>query len=256
MSDRDGPAYPIESVDRALRVILAFEDTESMTVTEAGRLLGVSRSTAFRLLGVLEHRGFVRQDKRTKVFHPGPALLRTGLRAVARSDVRLLLRPVLERVVAAVDETAHIVVLDNERAFYIDCVEGSKVLRATSRVGSSLPAHVSAAGKILLTRLPSDRVSQILSGQLVALTRRSKTSPVRIARELDQARKRGWAVNDGESEEFLRAIAVVVDTERSGASIDAAVTVAGPINRLTGARVNAVAATMLEIVDSLPAAAE
>jgi IclR family transcriptional regulator, acetate operon repressor len=63
MTEIDGPAYPIESVDRALWVILAFQDTETLTIAEIGRRLGVSRSTAYRLLSVLEHRGFVRQDK-------------------------------------------------------------------------------------------------------------------------------------------------------------------------------------------------
>src|SRR6185312_16390664 len=90
-----GPAYPIESVDRALSLILAFEDSESITVTEASKFLGVSRSTAFRLLNVLEFREFVRQDPRTKIFHTGPALLRVGLSAVQRSDIRTTIRPLL-----------------------------------------------------------------------------------------------------------------------------------------------------------------
>src|SRR5262245_25103960 len=84
VSDATGPAYPIESVDRALTVILAFEETESITIAEASALLDVSRSTAYRLLNMLEFREFVRQDKRTKAFHGGPALLRVGLAAVQR----------------------------------------------------------------------------------------------------------------------------------------------------------------------------
>lgn len=243
-----GPAYPIESVDRALSLILAFEDSESITVTEAGKFLGVSRSTAFRLLNVLEHREFVRQDPRTKHFYSGPALLRVGLSAVQRSDIRTALRPTLEEIVIRVDETAHLVVLQRSDAFYIDCVEGSKIVRATPRVGTVLPAHLTAAGKVLLANLPSAQLDDVLAGKLVGLTKRSKTSATTIRRELGTVRKRGWALNDGESEEGLRAVAVLISAEDSGAGVDAAITVAGPTQRLTDARIEAFAQTMLSIV--------
>src|ERR1700735_1556309 len=153
MSTADGPAYPIESVDRALSLILAFEKADNITVTEAGKFLGVSRSTAYRLLSVLQPRAFAIQHPRTKAFRAGPALLRAGLAAVQRSDIRATLHPLLEAVVAEVQETAHLVVLQREEAFYLDCVESARVVRATARVGTSLPAHVSAGGKVLLANL-------------------------------------------------------------------------------------------------------
>ncbi|WCB91791.1 HTH-type transcriptional regulator XynR [Baekduia alba] len=242
-----GPAYPIDSVDRALSLILAFEDRESITITEAGKFLGVSRSTAFRLLNVLEHREFVRQDPRTKVFHSGPALLRVGLSAVQRSDIRTALRSTLEEIVREVGETAHLVVLQRNDAFYIDCVEGSSMVRATPRVGTVLPAHVSAAGKVLLANLPPARLDDLLANELVGVTKRSKTSAAGVRRELAKVRKRGWALNDGESEEGLRAVAVLISAEDNGTGVDAAITLAGPAQRLTDERIETVAETMLRI---------
>jgi DNA-binding IclR family transcriptional regulator len=248
VSDAAGPAYPIESVDRALMVILAFEETDSITIAQASTLLNVSRSTAYRLLNVLEYREFVRQDKRTKAFHGGPALLRVGLAAVQRSDIRAAIRPLLEEIVSSVDETAHLVVLQRSDAFYLDCIEGSKMVRATSRVGSALPAHVSAAGKILLANLPESRVDEILSGELPTLTRRSKVSPKSIKQELGKIRKQGWALNDGESEVGLRAIAVLVEGTAAGTGIDASITIAGPAQRLDDKRLEQIAEKALELV--------
>jgi IclR family acetate operon transcriptional repressor len=256
MSDPTVPAYPIESVDRALTLILAFEETDSFTINEASRLLGVSRSTAYRLLTVLEHREFVRQDKRTKSFHGGAALLRVALAAVQRSDIRVALHPLLERVVAQVDETAHLVVLQHSDAFYLDCVEGSKMVRATSRVGSSLPAHVSAAGKVLMANLPPARLDELLSGELQAITRRSKVSTNSVRRELNKVRKQGFALNDEESEIGLRAVAVLVEAGATGTGIDAAITVAGPTQRLTTQRLLEIAeilkACVVDFGDGLP----
>jgi DNA-binding IclR family transcriptional regulator len=236
VSATDGPAYPIESVDRALTVILAFEVADTLTISEIGRELGVSRSTAYRLLSVLEHRGFVRQDPRTKAFSAGPALLRVGLAAAGRSDIRATLHPLLERIVARVGETSHLVVLDRGEAFYMDCVESTQVVRATSRVGTTLPAQVAAAGKVLLANLPEAQLDEVLSHPLTAMTKRSKTSAASIRRELKQITARGWALNDGESEVGLRAVATLVPTERTGVGIDASITVAGPAERMDDKR--------------------
>ncbi len=244
-----GPTYPIESVDRALTVILAFEETDTLTVAEIGRRLGVSRSTAYRLLNVLEHRGFVRQDPRTKAFSAGQALLRVGLAAGRRSDIRATLHPLLERIVVQVGETSHLVVLDRQEAFYMDCVESPKTVRATSRVGTSLPAQVSAAGKVLLASVPSGQLDAFLAGPLTGITRRSKTSPTTIRRELRQVLERGWAANDGESEVGLRAVAVRVPVERTGLALDAAITVAGPAARMNDERMTDIARALLTLVD-------
>jgi DNA-binding IclR family transcriptional regulator len=253
VSDTDGPAYPIESVDRALTVILAFEAADTLTISEIGRRLGVSRSTAYRLLSVLEHRGFVRQDPRTKAFSAGPALLRVGLAAAGRSDIRAALHPLLERIVARVGETSHLVVLDRGDAFYIDCVESAQMIRATSRVGTTLPAHVAAAGKVLLANLPAAQLDDLLSQPLTGMTRRSKTSVASIRRELKQVGSRGWALNDGESEVGLRAVSVLVPAERTGVGIDAAITVAGPADRMDEKRIAEIADVLVDEVAAFAA---
>jgi IclR family transcriptional regulator, acetate operon repressor len=232
MSAPNGPVYPIESVQRALTLILGFEHTDTIKISEAGRLLGVSRSTAYRLLSLLEHHEFVQQDPRSKAFHPGPALLRVGLAAVHRSDLRSELRPLLQTIVNEVDETAHLVVLQRNQAFFLDCVEGSKMIRATSRVGTVLPAHVTAGGKVLLASLTDKQLDDLLPEHLPAVTRRSKVSAASVRRELAKVRKQGWALNDGESEDLLRAVAVRVPGSPGRGGIDAAITVAGPAQRL------------------------
>jgi DNA-binding IclR family transcriptional regulator len=232
-TDADGPAYPIGSVDRALTVLLAFQTTESLTVGEVGELLGVARSTAYRLLSLLEHRDFVRQDPATKAFHGGPALVRVGLTAVHRSDVRVHLRPLLQRIVDEVDETTHLVVLQQGEAFFLDCVEGTKMVRSTSRVGDSLPAYVGAGGKVLLSQLPEDKVDgEILVTGVKAVTPRANTSIEAVRRDLATVRERGWSLNDGESEAGLRAVSVFVPGAPEYGSVDAAVSVSGPAERL------------------------
>jgi DNA-binding IclR family transcriptional regulator len=249
VDESDGPTYPIESVDRALSVILAFQDTDTLTISEIGRQLGVSRSTAYRLLSVLEHRGFVRQDRRTKAFHEGPALLRVALAATSRSNVTTNIHALLERVVSATGETAHLVVLNRSDVFFMDCVESDKMIRAASRIGTSLPAQITASGKVLLAHLPTDRLDAVLVGTVEdAAHRRRSMSEIR--RELHEVRARGWAANDGESEVGLRAVATFIDHTRTGLGVEAAITVAAPAERLTPAHMEEVAEMLTKAVSA------
>lgn len=247
MTTIDGPAYPIESVDRALSLILAFEGADRITVTEAGKFLGVSRSTAYRLLSVLEYRDFAKQDPQTKSFHPGPALLRVGLAVAQRSDIRVKLRPLLESVVSEVNETAHLVVLQRNEVFYLDCVESTQMVRATARVGTTLPAHVTAGGKVLLANQPPSVLDEILTAKLPTVTRRSKGSAASVRRELATVAKAGYAINDGESELGLRAVAVLLPAAITG-TVDAAITVAGPSERLAPRVVEKITKALFENV--------
>jgi DNA-binding IclR family transcriptional regulator len=246
------PAYSIDAADRTLQVLLLLEEQDRITVTEAGRRLGISRSSAFRLLNVMQQRDFVTQDPRTKAYQAGPALLRVGLATIHRSDLRAELRPLLDRVAAEFDETVHLIVLQGEQAFFLDGVEGTRVIRAVSRVGSSLPAHCTSGGKVLLAGLPKEQLDALLVGPIKGLTKHSKSSVTGVRRELSATRARGWAINDEESEAGLRAVAVQVPSELTQSGLPAAISVSGPAQRLDSDRLGEMGARMLEIVAAEP----
>lgn len=249
--ETEKPGYPIESVDRALSVLLHFENVETITLAEASRDLGVSRSTAYRLLSMLQYRGFVRQDPRTKAYLPGPALLRVGLAAVRSLDVRAAARALLERVVERVDETGHIACLQRADAFYLDSAEGKKQIRAVPLVGTSMPANCSAAGKILLAHLPRYRLDALLhDAKLPKMTKNSITSVPALLKELEKIREQGYALDDEESEIGLRAVAVRVQHPNVRLSIDAALTIAGPSARLTDEWIQHALVEMQKVMES------
>jgi IclR family transcriptional regulator, acetate operon repressor len=247
------PAYPIESVDRAMVLLLALEGSEGLGVVQASKLLGVSRSTAHRMLSILQYRGLARQDPRTRAYLAGPALLRSGLAAVRDLDARAFARPMLERIVAAVGETAHLVVLQWPLVFFLDSVEGSYLVRAATRPGTSLLAHCTAAGKALLAALPPERLDSLLADtKLERLTPRSVVSKSTLRRQLDEARTHGYAVSDGEAELGLRAVGAVIPQPVERLSVDVAVGVGGPEFRMTDERITEIAEIMLAHLQEAP----
>ncbi len=243
---RTPPAYPIASVDNALRLLRLFRDQPRVRLSEASEHLGVAVSTAHRLLAMLAYHGFVRQDPDSRAYLAGPALVEIGLAAVRQLDIRAQARPVLEDLAAALGETVHLTVLEGGDVRYLDAVESSRALRVTARTGSVLAANCTASGKALLAGLPDAEVTARFAGHaaLPALTGRSITRRSRLLAELRAVRERGFAVNREESEEGVASVAVPVPGPRELPV--AALAVSGPVSRMTDETVTAIGARLRE----------
>jgi DNA-binding IclR family transcriptional regulator len=244
------PAYPIASVDNALRLLMLFRDTPQVRLSEASGHLGVAHSTAHRLMAMLAYHGFVRQEPGSRAYVAGPALVEIGLAAVRELDIRLHVRPVLESLAASLRETVHLAVLEGGNVRYLDAVESPHALRVASRTGSALAANCTASGKALLAELPDAEVAAIFADQdaLTALTSRSITSCPRLLAELRTVRAQGCAVNVEESEDGVASVAVAVRGTRRAPSATpaAAISVSGPVSRMTGPAIEKIAARLRE----------
>ncbi len=224
------PKYRIESIDNALRLLLVLRTERTLSVQQASGELGVAPSTAHRVLAMLQHRGFVEQDPRTRMYRAGPVLTEIGLAALRELDIRTVARPHLERLVAELDETAHLAVLRGTSVLFIDGVESSRILRAAARVGHTLPAHATASGNVMLAALPDETLLELYPYErLERVTKRTVTSRRALLRRVSEIRERGYAINDGESEDGIVAVAAAIRADEGVAR--GAITVAGPATR-------------------------
>jgi IclR family transcriptional regulator, acetate operon repressor len=226
------PAYPISSVDNALRLLGLFRERPRVRLSDASEHLGVAHSTAHRLLAMLAYHGFVRQERDSRAYVAGPSLVEIGLAAIRQMDIRLHARPVLEDLAAAFSETVHLAVLEGSTVRYLDAVESTRALRVAARTGSALPASCTASGKAMLARLPEAEVAALFADEpeLPALTRRSLTDLPSLAAELRRVRELGYALNHEESEDGVASVAVAVTGPRSAPA--GALVVSAPVSRL------------------------
>ncbi len=198
-----------------------------MSVSTAAKDLGVARSTAHRLLQQLAHFGFVTQDARSKNYAAGPALYDLGQVVAVHDDVQSAAHKYLVALVQTFGETAHLCVMEGNDVRFVDGVESSKALRSGARIGTLLPAHASSGGKVMLAALPDDVVRERFPDEaLHAVTRRTLRTRSALLEELHTIRRRGYAINSGESETGLFAVGCLIRS-RSGAP-RAAITIAGP----------------------------
>src|SRR5439155_12588696 len=152
------PSYPIESVNNALKLLLMFRDHQTIRVADAGKALGVARSTAHRLFAMLHHFGFVTQDPVTRAYQAGPALVEVGLSVVGLMDIRGHARPYLTELRDEVDETVHLAQLQGARVLFLDSVESTRPVRVGGRVGQVMHAHVTSTGQLRLAEVRVDEV--------------------------------------------------------------------------------------------------
>jgi IclR family acetate operon transcriptional repressor len=227
-------SYPIASVDKALRLLLLLGAHEALSVSEAAARLGVARSTAHRLLTTLEQHRFARQEEATRAYVAGPALAELGL-ATAGLELRRLVRPHLERLAEELEETVHLVTLEGSSARFLDSLECSRALRVGSRVGATMAAHCTSAGKALLAQLDDAELHALYGrGPLEQMTPRSPSTLAALIVELDEIRERGFATNVDESEDDITAAAAAIAALPFGQR--AALSVSAPSSRVDPAR--------------------
>lgn len=224
---KNRPTYAIVSVDHALHLAHLLQHEGPMQVAQAAERLGVARSTAHRLLAMLVYRDFAEQDV-DKRYVAGPVLRSTAPAPQPADRLRAIALPHLQDLVDRTGETMNLMVRVGDRIRFVASVECNQVLRVGDREGKMLPAHLASGGKALLADLPDARIEQLCSHCDPA-----PDMPA-LLREMRLIRRRGFAVNDQETETGVTAVGVVVRS-RDGDPM-AAVAVAMPTARFSRTR--------------------
>ena len=243
-----GKAYPgTQAVLRAVRLLKALGPAQGeLTLSDLVRLVGLNKTTTYRLLTALEAEGLVQRGPRGEGYRLGPELLALGSRALGASDLRHAGGGELSALALQTRETASLEVLVGAHALILDEAMGSHLVGTTPSVGTRWPAHATATGKVLLAELREEELAGLLGATLPALTPRTITDPAALRRELGRIRERGFATNLEELEPGYTAVAVAVRTQ--GGRVVAALSIGGPRLRLSPER-------LLEVGKLLPAPA-
>ena len=228
----------IPSVTRALRVLELFLNEQfPLSVPEIGERLGLPRTTAHEIVNTLVHTGYLRRDanQANKVFL-GPRVLELGNVYAGKLDLIAEGRRIAEEIVAKCDETVQMAVLDGPEAVFVAKVECSKMVRLVSTVGSRVPAHCTAVGKMILSSLSESDIDELYKGRdsLEKMTENSITSISQLKYELNVIRKRGLSYDDCESNTDVRCVSAPIYNHLG--KVVAAMSISVPISRMTQSR--------------------
>ena len=220
---------PNDSVGKALRALLMLSSHDSMRVSDLSAELNVAVSTAHRLLSTLCAYDFAEQDMHSRRYRLGSTAAKLGRTRADDQQLTTLAHAHLMHLSAEINETVNLVVLDGPDALFIDGVESRQPVRVATRTGARLPPYATAGGKVLLAYLPAAILRSRYPEALRRITRFTIPDIDALERELQDVRKRGYAVNLGEHLTDVHAIGVpiAVGSKRPLAAL----TLAGPRTR-------------------------
>lgn len=232
--------YSIQAVDNSLDVLEQFfGEKGELGITEISRNLGLHKNNVFRLLATLEHRGYIEQNKNNEHYKLGIKALELGKAFLSHTG---LIRVAQDRIVELsnlVNETTYLAILRDNQVFYIEDHESSQPLRVSSRIGTRMSPLCTAIGKIILANYDEDdRDRVIAANQFVKHTENSLSSVADYLEELEQARERGFAVDNEERDLGIRCVAGPIFNYND--QIVAGISLSGPVSRMSDERLEKV----------------
>ncbi len=202
------------------------------TLDELTRGSGLPKPTVFRILGLLMRGGVIQREGQEKRYAVGHRMSALSFQVQVNSPVRAQRHAVLVRLVEEIGETCNFTMLDGNEVVYIDRVETNATVRLHMHVGSRVPLHCTASGKLFLANMSHSEMHGLIGlGPYHRYTERTVTSPAALERQLMKIRSTGVGTDIGEYLEG--SVCVAVPVRDANGRIYATVAAHGPAPRMT-----------------------
>lgn len=223
---------PSTAVIRALAILEAIaQRSRGLTNSEISRRMGIPKSSASYILRALEQHGYVSRDAASGRYRLGLKILNLSHGVLLGLDIRAAARPVLQQLVERSHLTAHLAILDQGEAVYIEKIDAPGFIKMDTWVGRRLAIHTTGVGKALAAYLPEAELRAIIKERgLKKLTPKSITLQAAFLRELEKVRAQGYAVDDEENSPGVRCVAAPVFNNLG--KVEAAVGVSGTTSQI------------------------
>jgi DNA-binding IclR family transcriptional regulator len=246
-------AAPVGVISKVLRILEALQGSSAgLGLKAICDLTGIHKSTAHRFLKHLEREGYLVRTE-AGAYLIGPRLSQMSTRGSQGATLQAVARPILWELWKSTQETVNLAVLDQGTVLYVDVIESPHEFRLSSRVGTRRSLHVTALGKALAAFLPAELRASVLSTiKFQPATPKTIMNLVQFRQELEKIRRQGYAVDDEEAVQGARCVsAPILSSDREPI---AAVSVSGPVTRVSPNQVAALAGAVSSAARAISAA--
>lgn len=249
----DENAYIVPPVQRAFRLLRYIADgNRCQNISVAAKETGLNRTTLIRLLNTLVLERMIEKRADGSGYFLSFGLMGLAAEAMFSRDVVQNARPVLERLAAELELSAHLAVLDGREIVYLGRATPNAHLVSNVRVGTRLPSHATSIGRIILAHLPPEEVLAIFDGAtLPAYSEQTATSLPLLQAQIAQDRERGLAWSRSNYEAGLGSAGAAV-FDHTGAPV-AGINVTGHESHFApdSARRSQIATALLNAADDI-----
>ena len=224
-----------------------------LSLAELTAHLQMPKATIFRILSTLESRAYLDRSAEGH-YRIGRKLAGSEIEgAPDQATIVRVARPEMEKLLASCKETLNLGVLDGGEVLVVETMESPQSVRMSSKVGNRRHPHSTALGKLLLSQLSDKEALRIVKALgMPAFTSRTITDPNQLVIELERVRVQGWSMDNRENEEDGRCVAAPVFGP--GHTVVAALSISGPLPRMTVARAKGFLPELLQTAQRISAA--
>jgi len=244
---------PVGVISKVLLILEALQGSSAgLGLKAICDQTSIHKSTAHRFLKHLEREHYLIRTE-AGAYLIGPRLSQMSARGNHGATLQAVARPILWELWKSTQETVNLAVLDQGTVLYVDVIESPHEFRLSSRVGARRSLHVTALGKALAAFLPAEPRENILSTiTFQAATPRTIMNLLQFRQELEKIRRQGYAVDDEEAVQGARCVsAPILNSDREPV---AAVSVSGPVTRVSPSQVAVLAGAVSTAARAISAA--
>jgi IclR family transcriptional regulator, acetate operon repressor len=228
-----GKELPASAAEKSLRVLgLLAREGRALSLAELASSLSIPKGTAHRICTQLLETGYLSRDLEQRFYSVGIALRQLAFDTLNNGVERGQRHAILDALVREVAETCNFTTLDGAQVLYLDRVEADWPLRLHLQIGTHVPLHCTASGKLFLAMMPSAQREALLDTlPLTALTKNTLTNSVALRNECKLIVERGYSTD---REEFMTGlIAVAVPVLDPQGQARAAIAIHAPTARMS-----------------------
>ena len=200
---------------RSFRLLLILEEVakvgEPATPTEINRSIGLPKQTLHRMFASLEAQGFLQREHDGRSYSPGLRMRSMAINTISSPGSRDARQAVMSRLAEDIGETCNLSIPDRNGMIYADRIETEWPLRIQLPIGTKVPLHCTASGKLYLSTLSKAQLDRVLNNsKLEKRTSKTLTTKEALSNEIDQIRVKGFSEDNEEFIEGMIALAVPI----------------------------------------------
>ena len=240
-----------QTISRACQLLRSFNSNNNeLSLSDLAKDVGLHPATAYRLLQALVVEGFLTQDPESTKYSLGIGLAKIGELAKQSNSLTKIACPHVEKLAKQWGEATTIDILNRDmEADTILIIPSAYRLGEMPSYDFPAPAHCTATGKMLLAHLPPAQLEEFLQRDHIRLTPKTITDPGELKTELTRTRQDGYATNLEEQEVGLIAIAAPIWDMHN--KVIAAISVGGPVSRLSDGNIPAIRTGVIDTARSI-----
>jgi len=235
----------VRAVERSLDILKCFIDSTELGLTEIADRISLHKSTVHRMVYTLEKKGFLMKNPDTDKYRLGFSIWELSANLIGIDDPATLFLPEMQMLRDTLEETISLYVRDGYERIRIQSVESKKAIRRVAPIGMRLPLSIGASSKVLIAFEDVATQNSILD----QLEKQYAVNRSEFLEVICLVRKKGYATSFEEREIGISAISCPIFNRHH--RVIAALTVSGPVNRLTKQRMEEIAIPLQKAADRM-----